>query len=74
MVDRKYGVTQLWVHWRATVNMVIGLCNKQRCLLGDHVLLRDFGPYVIVFMNARLLLTVAMVMLLKEGGLLRNLH
>jgi hypothetical protein len=32
-------------------------------LVGDHLLLRDFGPYGIIFMNVCVVITVAMVML-----------
>jgi hypothetical protein len=37
--------------------------------VGDHSLLRDFGPYVIVFRNVCVVTTVAMVMLLRDFGL-----
>jgi hypothetical protein len=34
-------------------------------LVGDHLLLRDSGPYVLVFMNVRVM-TIAMAMLLRD--------
>jgi hypothetical protein len=37
-------------------------------LLGDHLLLRDFGPYGIIFMNVCVVITVAMVILLQDFG------
>jgi hypothetical protein len=37
-------------------------------LLGDHLLLRDFGPYGIIFMNVCVVITVAMVILLQDLG------
>jgi uncharacterized YccA/Bax inhibitor family protein len=37
-------------------------------LVGDHLLLRNFGPYVIIFMNVCVVITVAMVMLLRDFG------
>jgi hypothetical protein len=53
--------------------MVICLHNKNigssvGSLIADHLLLRNFGPYVIIFMNACVGITVAMVMLLKDFG------
>jgi hypothetical protein len=36
-------------------------------LVGDHLLLRDFRPYGIIFMNACVII-VAMVMLLRDFG------
>jgi uncharacterized YccA/Bax inhibitor family protein len=36
--------------------------------LGDYLLLRDFGPYGIIFMNVCIVITVAMVMLLRDFG------
>jgi hypothetical protein len=33
-----------------------------------HVLLRDFWPYEIIFMNLCVVITVAMAMLLKDFG------
>jgi hypothetical protein len=41
--------------------------------LVDYLLLRDFGPYGIIFMNVRVVITVAMVMLLREFGPYGNL-
>jgi hypothetical protein len=37
-------------------------------LVVDHLLLRDFGPCVIIFMNVCVVITVAMVMLLRILG------
>jgi hypothetical protein len=37
-------------------------------LVGDHLLLSDFGPYVIKFMNMCVDITVAVVMLLRDSG------
>jgi len=37
-------------------------------LVGDHLLLRDFGPYGIIFMMACVGLTVAMAMLFGDFG------
>jgi hypothetical protein len=37
-------------------------------LVGDHLLLRDSGPYGIIFMNACVVITVAMVMMLRDFG------
>jgi uncharacterized YccA/Bax inhibitor family protein len=37
-------------------------------LVGDHLLLRDFGPYEIIFMNVCVVITNAMVKLLKDFG------
>jgi hypothetical protein len=37
-------------------------------LVGDHSLLRDFGPYGIIFMNVYVVITVVMVMLLGVLG------
>jgi hypothetical protein len=37
-------------------------------LLGDHLLLRDFYPYVNIFMNVCVVITVAMVMLWRDFG------
>jgi hypothetical protein len=37
-------------------------------LVNYHLLLRDFGPYVIIFMNVCVVITVAMVMLLRDFG------
>jgi hypothetical protein len=39
-------------------------------LPGDHLLLRDFGSYVIVIMNASIVITVDTVMLLRDTGLI----
>jgi hypothetical protein len=41
--------------------------NKQ-VLVGDNLLLRDFGPYRIIFMNVPVVTTVAMVILLRDFG------
>jgi hypothetical protein len=38
-------------------------------LVGDYFLLRDFGPYGIIFMNM-CVVTVAMVILLRVFGLI----
>jgi uncharacterized YccA/Bax inhibitor family protein len=38
-------------------------------LVGDILLLRDFGPYGIIFINVCVVTTVAMVMLLRDFGL-----
>jgi hypothetical protein len=35
-------------------------------LVSDHLLLRNFGPYWIIFMNVCVVMTVAMVMLLRS--------
>jgi hypothetical protein len=37
-------------------------------LAGDHLLLRDFGPYVIIFMNVSVVINVPMVTLLRDFG------
>jgi hypothetical protein len=37
-------------------------------LLVDHLVLRNFGPYGIIFMNVRFVTTVAMAMLLQDFG------
>jgi hypothetical protein len=37
-------------------------------LVGDHLLLIDFGPYGIIFLNMCVVTTVAMVMLLRDFG------
>jgi hypothetical protein len=37
-------------------------------LVGYHLLLRDSGPYRIIFMNAYVVITIAMVMLLRDLG------
>jgi hypothetical protein len=45
------------------------LHNKQvlvTWLVGDHLPLRDFGPYGIIFINVCVVMTVATVMLLKD--------
>jgi uncharacterized YccA/Bax inhibitor family protein len=42
---------------------------QQACvgsLVGDHLLLRDFEPYGIIFMNVCVVINVAMVMLLRD--------
>jgi hypothetical protein len=36
-------------------------------LVGDHLLLRGFGPYGMIFMNLCTAITVAMVTLLKNS-------
>jgi hypothetical protein len=53
-----------------SIVMKIVLYNKQSCLLGDHLmLLRHFGPYVmIIFVNV-CVITVVMVILLRDFGL-----
>jgi hypothetical protein len=35
-------------------------------LVGDCLLLRDFGPYKIIFMNVCVVITIAMAMLLDN--------
>jgi hypothetical protein len=35
-------------------------------IVGDYLLLRDFGSYGIIIMNVCVVITVAMVMLLRE--------
>jgi hypothetical protein len=37
-------------------------------LVDDHLLLRNFEPYVIIFMNVCVVITVAMVMMLRDIG------
>jgi hypothetical protein len=37
-------------------------------LVRDHLLLRDFGSYAIIFMNVCVVIIVAMVMLLRYSG------
>jgi hypothetical protein len=38
-------------------------------MVGDHLLLRDFGPYGdLIFMDMRVVTTVAMVTLLRDFG------
>jgi hypothetical protein len=37
-------------------------------LVGDHLLLKDFGPYGIILMNLCFVVTVEMVMLLRDFG------
>jgi hypothetical protein len=37
-------------------------------LVADHLLLRDFEPFGIIFMNVFVVMTVAMVMLLRDFG------
>jgi hypothetical protein len=37
-------------------------------LFRDHMLLRAFGPYVIVFMNVSVVIAIVMVMLLRDFG------
>jgi hypothetical protein len=41
--------------------------NRQ-VLVGEHLLLRDFGPYGIIFMNVCVVITVATVLLLRGFG------
>jgi hypothetical protein len=41
---------------------IIGKC----WLVGEHLLLMDFRPYGIIFMNVCVVITVAMVMLLRD--------
>jgi hypothetical protein len=36
--------------------------------LGEHLLLKDFEPYVIIFMNVGVVITVAIVKLLRDFG------
>jgi hypothetical protein len=53
-----------------TKNSLIYLCNKQELVgirfTGDHLLLRDSGPYEIIFTNICAVITVAMAMLLRD--------
>jgi hypothetical protein len=56
-----------------TKQRIIYLYNEQLLvsslvgwLLGYHLLLMDFGPYDITFMNVYIVMTVAMVMLLRD--------
>jgi hypothetical protein len=35
-------------------------------LVGDHLLLRDFGPYVMILTNVCVVITVAMALLLRQ--------
>jgi hypothetical protein len=37
-------------------------------LVGDQLLLTDFGPYGIIFMTVCVVITVAMVVLLRDFG------
>jgi hypothetical protein len=37
-------------------------------VVGDHLLLSDFGPFGIIFMNMRVVITVAVVILLQDFG------
>jgi hypothetical protein len=37
-------------------------------LLLDHLLLREFGSYMMIFMNVCVVIIVAMVMLLRDFG------
>jgi hypothetical protein len=37
-------------------------------LVGDHLLLRDFAPYGMIFMNMCVVITVVMAMLLRDSG------
>jgi hypothetical protein len=50
---------------------LISISIKSKCWLvgwldGDYLLLRDFGPYEIIFMNVCVVITVTMVMLLRD--------
>jgi uncharacterized YccA/Bax inhibitor family protein len=47
---------------------VISKCWLGAWLVGDHLLLRDFGPYGLIFINVCVVITVAMVMLLRNFG------
>lgn len=38
------------------------------CLVGDYFLLRDIRPYIIIFINMRVVITVTMEMLLRDFG------
>jgi uncharacterized YccA/Bax inhibitor family protein len=54
-----------------TLDIKIYLYNKLCWLLAwlvDYLLLRDFGPYGIIFMNVCVVITVAIVMLLRDFG------
>jgi uncharacterized YccA/Bax inhibitor family protein len=48
---------------------IIGKCWLVAWLVGDHLLLRDFGPYGIIFTNMCVVITVAMVILLRDLSL-----
>jgi hypothetical protein len=37
--------------------------------LVDHLVLRNFGPYGVIFMNVCVVINVAVVMLLRDSGL-----
>jgi hypothetical protein len=37
-------------------------------LVGDHLLLRDYGPYRIIFINVCVIITDAMLMILRNFG------
>jgi uncharacterized YccA/Bax inhibitor family protein len=37
-------------------------------LVGDNLMLRDFGPYGIIFINVCVVITVAMLILLSDVG------
>jgi hypothetical protein len=37
-------------------------------LVGDHLLSGNFVPYVTIFMNVRVVVTIAMLMLLRDFG------
>jgi hypothetical protein len=53
------------------LNHGIITCIVGKCLLvGNHLLLRNFGHYGIIFMNTRFV-TVAVVMMLRDLGLYR---
>jgi hypothetical protein len=48
---------------RIFIICIISKCRLVSWLVGDHLLLRDFGPYGIIFM---IIITVIMVMLLRD--------
>jgi hypothetical protein len=48
---------------------VKGIClYSKQVLVADHWLLREFGPYGIIFMNVCVVMTVVMAMLLRNFG------
>jgi hypothetical protein len=47
-------------------NCTISKCWFAAWLVDDHLLLRDFGPYYIIFMYVCAVMTAAMVMLLRD--------
>jgi hypothetical protein len=53
---------------QAVINYTKHLQVLVAWLIGDHLLLRDLGPYGIIFMNVHVVITVAMVMLLRDCG------